>query len=118
LRAIDFRNPLQNQGEDRRPSPEQVAVAAHPVAAIIDYIVRRRHGGGRILLCFYERQRGLSQRYSSPLSKLYVLFIGKFRSALRSIATTVADFIEYAPGNRFNHHEQETPDVRLLSAPD
>jgi hypothetical protein len=36
----------------------------------------------------------LSQRYPPPLSKLYVPDIGKFRPALRSTATTVADFIE------------------------
>ena len=42
----------------------------------------------------YEWQRGRSQQYSPLLWKLYMPAIGKFRPALRSMGTTVADFIE------------------------
>jgi hypothetical protein len=42
----------------------------------------------------YEWQRGRSQQYSPLLWKVYMPAIGKVRPALRSMGTTVADFIE------------------------
>jgi hypothetical protein len=68
---------------EEKPKPRSVAVSEINV------------GAACTLALIYEWQRGPSQQYSPLLWKLYMPAIGKFRPALRSIGTTVADFIEY-----------------------